>query len=112
MNFLTPAAFGLGILLPLIVVLYLLKLRRVERRVSHISVAPWYATEANAPWQRLRRNLLLFTAAFPGALIFALARPYIRSEDFPASAILIVDTPPAWQLPMCFQPFRRCQTAD
>jgi len=96
MNFLTPAAFGLGILLPLIVVLYLLKLRRVERRVS--STYLWRRMvrdlEANAPWQRLRRNLLLFIQLlFLSALILALARPYIWSEDFSGlSAILIVDT--------------------
>ncbi len=96
MNFLTPAAFGLGLLLPLIVMLYLLKLRRVERTVSSTYI--WRRMvrdlEANAPWQRLRRNLLLFIQLlFLSALILALARPYIWSEDFSGlSAILIVDT--------------------
>ncbi|OGO34646.1 MAG: hypothetical protein A2Z16_09435 [Chloroflexi bacterium RBG_16_54_18] len=96
MNFLTPAAFGLGLLLPLIVVLYLLKLRRFERRVS--STYLWRRMvrdlEANAPWQRLQRNLLLFLQLlFLSTLIFALARPYIMSGEFSGqSAILIVDT--------------------
>jgi hypothetical protein len=50
--------------------------------------------EANAPWQRLRRNLLLFIQLlFLSALILALARPYIWSEDFSGhTLILIVDT--------------------
>jgi Ca-activated chloride channel homolog len=54
MNFLAPGAFFLGLLLPVIVALYLLKLRRVEREVP--STYLWRRmvrdVEANAPWQR------------------------------------------------------------
>jgi hypothetical protein len=61
MNFLAPAAFLLAALLPIIVLFYLLRLRRTEQVVS--SVYLWRKmvrdVEANAPWQRLRRNLLL-----------------------------------------------------
>ena len=62
MNFLAPAGFALGLLLPVIVALYLLKLRRTEHEVSSIYL--WRRmvrdVEANAPWQKLRPNLLLF----------------------------------------------------
>ena len=61
MLFLAPLAFILAILLPVIVALYFLKLRREEQTVS--SVYLWQQTvrdvAANAPWQRLRTNWLL-----------------------------------------------------
>lgn len=62
MTILAPIAF-LGLLLAIpIVLLYMLRLRRREMFVS--SNFLWQQvvedTEANTPWQRLRRNLLLF----------------------------------------------------
>jgi Ca-activated chloride channel family protein len=95
-SFITPAAFFLALLLPLIVLLYLLKLRRTERLVS--SVYLWRRMvrdlEANAPWQRLRRNLLLFLQLlFLVVLILAIARPFKWVEGFSGrAAILILDT--------------------
>jgi len=96
MNFLAPAAFALSLLLPLIVALYLLKLRRTEREVS--STYLWRKMvrdmEANAPWQRLRRNLLLILQLlFLLVLIFALARPFTLVQGVGGEAlILILDT--------------------
>ena len=96
MNFINPAAFLLAALIPVIVVMYLLKLRRTERIVSSIYL--WRQmtrdVEANAPWQRLRRNLLLLLQLlFLSAMILAIARPYTRSEGFTGqAAILILDT--------------------
>ena len=96
MSFLAPAAFALVALLPIILALYLLKLRRTEQEVS--SVYLWRRLvrdlEANAPWQRLRRNLLLFLQLlFLVVLILALARPSSRSEGLAGrAAILILDT--------------------
>lgn len=96
MSFLAPAAFLLAALLPVIVLMYLLKLRRVERPVS--STYLWRQmlrdVEANAPWQRLRRNLLLLLQLlFLVALILSIARPFTRAEGFSGqAAILIVDT--------------------
>ena len=59
--FLTPLAFLLGLLALPILVLYMLKMRRRQVEVS--SVLLWQRLlrdrEANAPWQRLKRNLLL-----------------------------------------------------
>lgn len=96
MSFLAPSAFLLGLLLPLIVLLYLLKLKRIEQPVS--STYLWQRmvrdVEANSPWQRLRRNLLLFLQLlFLLLLIFALARPFNWQSGLSAqSAILILDT--------------------
>lgn len=95
MSFLTPAAFALAVLLPLIVMMYLLKLRRTERVVS--SVYLWRRmvrdVEANAPWQKLRRNLLMFLQLlFLILLILVLAQPFLWTEGVSSqAAILIID---------------------
>ncbi|MFN2199029.1 MAG: vWA domain-containing protein [Anaerolineales bacterium] len=96
MSFLAPLAFALLLLIPVVIAMYLLKLRRTEQRVS--SVYLWQRmvrdVEANAPWQRLRRNLLLLLQIlFLLALILALARPFVWAEGSGSQAtILIVDT--------------------
>ncbi len=96
MSFLTPLAFGLAALLPVIVALYFLKLRREEQRIS--STYLWRTlvrdTAANAPWQRLRPNLLLLLQLlFLAALILALARPFTWSAATAGShLILVADT--------------------
>lgn len=96
MTFLRPAAFTLGLLLPIIIAMYLLKLRRTERLVS--STYLWQQmvrdVEANAPWQRLRRNLLLvLQLLFLISLIITLARPFTWMEGFGGQdTILILDT--------------------
>jgi Ca-activated chloride channel family protein len=96
MGFLAPAAIGLAALIPIIIAMYLLKLRRTEQVVS--SVYLWRRmvrdVEANAPWQRLRRNLLLLLQIlFLAALILALARPFRWVPGARArAAILILDT--------------------
>jgi Mg-chelatase subunit ChlD len=96
MGFLAPLAFALAALIPVIVAMYLLKLRRTEQVVS--SVYLWRRmvrdVEANAPWQRLSRNLLLvLQLLFLTTLILALARPFTRAEGAGGEAlILILDT--------------------
>jgi hypothetical protein len=95
-SFLAPLAFALLALLPVIIAMYLLKLRRTEQEVS--SVYLWRKMvrdlEANAPWQRLRRNLLLILQLlFLTALILALARPFTWAAGSSSqAAILILDT--------------------
>lgn len=80
MSFLTPLAF-IGLLLAIpIILLYMLRLRRREVVIS--STYLWQQIlqdkEANTPWQRLKRNLLLFLQLIILALIvLALARPYL-----------------------------------
>jgi Ca-activated chloride channel family protein len=96
MAFLQPFAFLLLGLIPVVIAMYLLKLRRTEQQVS--SVYLWQRmvrdVEANAPWQRLRRNLLLLLQLlFLLALIVALARPFRWAAGSGSqSTILIVDT--------------------
>ncbi|MDY7077638.1 MAG: BatA and WFA domain-containing protein [Chloroflexota bacterium] len=96
MQFLTPLAFALASLLPIIVALYFLKLRREEQVIS--SVYLWQEmvrdVAANAPWQRLRPNwLLLLQLLFMIALIVALARPFSWTRAAVGDhLILVVDT--------------------
>src|SRR5947207_711107 len=79
MGLLAPLALVLLPLLAVVVVMYLLRLRRPETAVSSLFL---WATllrdqEANAPWQRLRANLLLLLQLLILlALILALARPW------------------------------------
>ena len=96
MNFLAPGAFFLGLLLPVIVAFYLLKLKRIEHEVP--STFLWRKmvrdVEANAPWQRLRPNLLMILQLlFLAALILALTRPFTWTEGAGGqAAIFILDT--------------------
>jgi Ca-activated chloride channel homolog len=80
MSFLTPLAFIGGLLAIPIILLYMLRLRRREVTIS--STFLWQQLlqdrEANTPWQRLRRNLLLLLQLIILALLVsALARPFI-----------------------------------
>jgi Ca-activated chloride channel homolog len=96
MSFIAPSAFVLAVLLPIIVAMYLLKLRRTEQVVS--SVYLWRRMvrdiEANAPWQRLRRNpLLLLQLLFLILLIMTLAQPFTWTAGASGqSVIFILDT--------------------
>ncbi len=81
MSFLTPLALALGVLAGPIILLYMLRLRRREVQVS--STMLWQQLlrdrEANAPWQRLRRNILLILQLLIlAALVIALARPFVQ----------------------------------
>ncbi len=80
MSFLTPLALIGGLLAIPIILLYMLRLRRREVTIS--STFLWQQIlqdrEANTPWQRLRRNLLLFLQLIILALlVIALARPFV-----------------------------------
>lgn len=95
MSFLAPAALaGLAIAIP-VLLLYMLRLRRREQVIS--STFLWRQviqdTEANTPWQRLRRNLLLFLQLLILLLLaLALARPFITVPTVSAGKIaLLVD---------------------
>ncbi len=95
MSFLAPAALaGLAIAIP-VLLLYMLRLRRREQVIS--STFLWRQviqdTEANTPWQRLRRSLLLFLQLLILLLLaLALARPFITVPTVSAGKIaLLVD---------------------
>jgi hypothetical protein len=96
MNLLSPAAIFLALLMPVIVAMYLLKLRRTERIVS--STYLWRQIvrdlEANVPWQRLRRNILLILQLlFLTFLIITIARPFTWTEGVTGqSLILVIDS--------------------
>lgn len=95
MSLLFPAALGLLVLAVPIVFLYLLRLRRQEIKTS--STLLWQQLvvdrSANAPWQKLHRNILLIIQLLVlAALIFALARPVLHSSaDLDGSVIVLVD---------------------
>jgi hypothetical protein len=96
MPFTTPLAL-LGLLfVPAVIAMYLLKLRRDERVVP--STLLWTAlisdVEANAPWQKLRRSLLLLLQLLL-VLILALlaARPFLeRPAGLARDIVLVLDT--------------------
>jgi hypothetical protein len=80
MSLIAPLSLLLGLLAAPIVLLYILRLRRRDVLIS--STMLWTLLlrdkEANAPWQRLRRHLLmLIQLTILALLVFALARPYL-----------------------------------
>ena len=95
MQFLNPAAFYLLGVIPIVVALHFLKLRRHTHLVPSIML--WLSTDedrrANIPFQRLRNLLLpILQVLFLLLVIFSAARPALRRPGFmPGRAILIVD---------------------
>ena len=93
MAFLNPLALaGFALMIP-VILLYMLRLRRREVVVS--STFLWQQVvrdrEANTPWQRLRRNLLLFLQLIIIALlVLALARPYITVPSVSAGRVALL----------------------
>jgi len=84
MSFLAPIAFWFAATLPVVVVFYLLKRKRVVQVVP--STILWQKflaeTQASAPFQRLRHNwLLLIQLLLLLIAIFALARPYFAATS-------------------------------
>ncbi len=96
MPFTTPLAL-LGLLfIPAVVAMYLLKLRRDETIVP--STLLWTRlvadVEANAPWQRLRRSLLLLLQLLLVVILALLAaRPFLeRPAGLARDVVLVIDT--------------------
>ena len=96
MPFTTPLAL-LGLLfVPAVIAMYLLKLRRDDAPVS--STLLWTKlvadVEANAPWQRLRRSLLLLLQLLLVLLLVLLAaRPFVeRPAGLAGDIVLVIDT--------------------
>lgn len=92
---------GLPIIGGLIVVMYILKLKRKDVIVS--STFLWRQVirdvQANAPFQKLRRNLLLLLQLIIASLIiFALARPFFTASGLGGrNIVLIIDTSASMQ---------------
>ena len=96
MSFLSPLAL-LGLLfVPVVLAMYLLKLRRDEQVVP--STLLWQKlltdVEANAPWQTLRRSLLLLLQLLLVALLAILAaRPFLeRPAGLAGDVVVVIDT--------------------
>ncbi|MCA9986938.1 MAG: BatA domain-containing protein, partial [Anaerolineales bacterium] len=92
-SFLTPLMLLLGLLAAPIILLYMLRLRRQEMLVS--STMLWQRLlrdrEANAPWQKLRRNLLLILQLLILALlVFALARPFLPVPSVISGSVVVL----------------------
>jgi len=84
MNFLSPEALAFAAALPVVIVFYLLKRKRVVKLIS--STLLWQKflaeTQANAPFQRLRHNWLLVLQLLLLALVvFALTRPFLTGNS-------------------------------
>ena len=93
MSFLAPLFLALSALAIPIVILYMLKLRRREQEVS--STFLWRMVirdrEANSPWQKLRRNiLLLLQLLLLALLVVALARPFIPVEVVASGQVTVL----------------------
>ena len=93
---LNPGALWFLALIPPVVLLYFLRLRRKDLRIS--STMLWTAMvddlQANVPFQRLRKNLLLLLQILILlALIGVLIRPFLsRSGQIAENAVLIIDS--------------------
>jgi Ca-activated chloride channel homolog len=101
MEFLVPAAALALLALPAIVLLYFLKVRRPEVRVSSLMFwRPYVADrQANAPWQRLRPSALLFLQLL-AALVLAigLMRPgLIGAAGVDSTTVVMLDASPSME---------------
>jgi len=93
MNFLSTTAFWFAAVIPVVVLFYLLKRKRVMKVVS--STLLWQKflaeTQANAPFQKLRHNWLLVLQILMLILaILALSRPYFASRTREGSLRVII----------------------
>src|SRR5260370_34853185 len=109
MSFLAPAALALSALAIPIILLYMLRLRRRDIPVS--STMLWQQLlrdrEANAPWQRLKRNLLmLLQLLILAALVIALARPFIAVPTVTSGRTVLLIDASASLNPTAVQPHR------
>ncbi len=101
MKFLAPLAAWFAVTIPVIVIFYLLKRRRVMLRVPSTLLWQRYLaeTQASAPFQKLRKNwLLLLQILLLILAVFALTRPYFAGRQTPSSLrVLILDASASMQ---------------
>ncbi len=93
MNFLAPLAFAFAAAIPVVIVFYLLKRKRVVKLVS--STLLWQKfladTQASAPFQKLRKNWLLYLQILLLALVvLALTRPFFATTAKPAQLRVVI----------------------
>lgn len=101
MSFLSLSAFWFALTIPVVILFYLLKRRRKIHLVSSTVLWQRFLTEsqANAPFQKLRRNLLLFLQILLLLLaVLALARPYFSNQlSGGALQVLVLDASASMQ---------------
>ncbi|MFQ5428728.1 MAG: VWA domain-containing protein [Phycisphaerae bacterium] len=90
---LQTALLAAGLAVPLLLLLYFLKLRRQERRIS--STLLWKKAvqdlQVNAPFQKLRRNLLLLLQLLIlAAVLFSLGKPVANFIETPDRNIVLL----------------------
>jgi Ca-activated chloride channel homolog len=101
MNFLAPIMLLFALTIPVVIILYLLKLKRQMRVVS--STLLWQRflvdSRANAPFQKLKKNLLLLLQILILLLaVLALARPFFPTKAKPSSfRIVLLDASASMQ---------------
>ncbi|HOX55497.1 MAG TPA: VWA domain-containing protein [Candidatus Paceibacterota bacterium] len=93
MHFLAPLAFAFAASIPVVVLFYLLKRKRVVKLVS--STLLWQKflaeTQASAPFQKLRKNwLLILQIVLLTLAVLALSRPYFAAEAKPAQKRVVI----------------------
>ncbi len=93
MALLSPSWIWLGFLALPILIMYMLRLRRRNALVS--SILLWQSVlrdrQANAPWQRLKRNLLLILQLMIlAALVFSLARPGVKVPSVTEGSLVVL----------------------
>lgn len=93
MRLFSPWALWFLSFLPLVVLMYILKQKFEERQVGSIYL--WQQVlkdiEVNTPWQRLKKNLLLFLQLLSVLLlVFALSDPYLHTGGGTYSNLVIV----------------------
>src|SRR6266446_6812006 len=93
MNFLAPTAFFFALVLPVVILFYLLKRKRVLKLVS--STLLWQKflaeTQASAPFQKLRKNWLLILQIILLTLaVLALSRPFLKTKARPAELRVVI----------------------
>ena len=96
MPFISPLALAGLVFIPAVIAMYLLKLRRDQAVVPSTLLWSRLLTdvEANAPWQRLRRSLLLLIQLLLVlALVLLAARPFLeRPAGLARDVVLVMDT--------------------
>ncbi len=93
MRLFAPWALWFLSFIPLVVLMYILKQKFEERQIGSIYL--WQQVlkdiEVNTPWQRLKKNLLLFLQLLSIILlVFALSDPYIYTRGGMYSNLVIV----------------------
>jgi len=88
-----PLGFLALLAVPIIILLYLLKQKHEDYIISSLYL--WQNAlqdmEANAPWQKLRKNLLMFLQIFAVILLaLILSEPFIKSGKSNGGEILLV----------------------